>query len=934
MRKDQLYAVVDIEATGASIGRDERMIQFACILVKNNKIVESFDTFVNPSRKVSRTIRDLTGISSKDLATAPYFEDIAHIVYQLLEDTVFVAHNVGFDFQFLNECLVRAGLSPLTIPAIDTVQMAQILFPSENSYQLKELTGSLGYSLNQAHNALFDAEATVFLLSKLDEKISRLPLVTVESLAELSRATTADTHLFFQESFEEMKNSPGDLDDSLMVVEGLAIRKPEPINEQILHRKKPVYPYTDIDKQIVLKQLELEDRPNQSAMMNTLFNYLKIKTPSSKQLIEAAPGAGKTFGYLLPVFYLATPEEKIIISTYTKVLQKQLVEETLPYLNNRLDFSQSFALAKSGSHYLSLSSFYRKWRNTADTDTEALFCMKILVWLTETTEGDLEEIGIGTRTPHPFWQAVKPSQKLRAMEVFESVEFMSRRQKRLMQSSIIVTNHAFLLSDWQSADPILESETIILDEAHHFPDIIDQSATLTLRANTLVRDLKTIGSVDREDTLISELSKQESQHIKPYQITTLESVSSVLSEEWEDWSTQWIDWFNYSQAFDSSVVEWKEKAIDLNTLPLIIKKDSKRLKSTLDELVYIGNQMTLTLDTEPETLSKEAKRLLTKLQVLLDRIQLTSETLDHLFFKNQKGSLTGCRFYSKSPQQTLTFYRYDQNSKTAILNTLNAVPHLVLTSSTLSVKQSTLYIEQALNIKQAEYSTFDSPYDFSQQGRIFVPLETYSAAHSKKAAYASELAGQIEAILKGTHENALILFRSQETIQAVYSILQKKSSLHHKTILAQNISGTPVRIAKQVKKSKEVVVLGSDSFWEGVDFPEEELKIVVLTKLPFDSPDMPLVKNRHAILTEKGLNPFVHDLLPRAVMKFKQGIGRLIRSKKDKGIWIILDRRIIESSYASSFIESLPTGLTIEEEPLETIIEESQLFFKSIEDKE
>lgn len=934
MRKDQLYAVVDIEATGASIGRDERMIQFACVLVKNNKIVESFDTFINPSRKVSRTIRDLTGITSKDLATAPYFEDIAHVIYQLLEDTIFVAHNVGFDYQFLNECFVRAGLSPLSVPAIDTVEMAQILFPQENSYQLKELTRSLGYSLEQAHNALFDAEATAFLLNRLDEKAKSLPLVTIESLADLSHATTADTSLFFIEAFEEMRTEPADLDESLIIVEGLAMRKPEPVSDQISYRKKPVYPYNDADKRSVLEQLRLDYRPNQSAMMNTFFNYQKKAAPSYTQLIEAAPGAGKTFGYLLPVFYLASPENKFIISTYTKVLQKQLVEDTLPYLNTYLDVDQSIALAKSGSHYLSLSSFYKKWKNSVEADIEALFCMKIIVWLTETYEGDLEELGVGTKTPHTFWQEVKPSHRIPVMDAFESVDFLARRQNRLAHSSIVVTNHAFLLADWKSEEPILESNTIILDEAHHFPDIIDQSATLTLRSNTLSRELKQIGSVEKEDTLLYELASQKSQQIKSYQIQTLESVSDVLSEEWEDWSAQWIEWFKYTGDYDSSVVEWKEKAIELNELPLIIKKDSKRLKATLDELVYIGNQMTLVLETEPESLSNELKRLLTKLQALLDRIQLTSDTLDQLFFKNQKGNLTGSRFYSKSPYQTLTFYRFDQESKSALLDKLTDITHLTLTSSTLSVKGSTQYIEQALGIKNAEFSSFDSPYDFGQQGRIFVPSETGAAIYTKKAAYASELAAQLEKILTETHENALILFRSQATIQAVYSILQKKTQLHHKTILAQNISGTPVRIAKQVKKAKEVVVLGSDSFWEGVDFPEDELRIVILTKLPFDSPDMPLVKNRHALLTQEGLNPFVHDLLPRAVMKFKQGIGRLIRSKSDKGIWIVLDRRVIDSSYAPSFIESLPTGLTIEEEPLKTIIEETQSFFLTLEDKE
>src|SRR5699024_3731735 len=154
-------------------------------------------------------------ISSKDLATAPYFEVIAHIIHTLLEDTIFVAHNVAFDFHFLNECFKRVGEAPLTIPAIDTVVLAQILYPTEESYQLKDLVGSLGYTLNQAHNALCDAQATAFLLQKLDEKINRLPLITVESLSDLSASLTADTGVFIQHVLEDMKEQPSDLNEDI-----------------------------------------------------------------------------------------------------------------------------------------------------------------------------------------------------------------------------------------------------------------------------------------------------------------------------------------------------------------------------------------------------------------------------------------------------------------------------------------------------------------------------------------------------------------------------------------------------------------------------------------------------------------------------------------------------------------------------------------------
>ncbi|TVP91573.1 helicase C-terminal domain-containing protein [Alkalibacterium sp.] len=927
MKKDQLYAIVDIEATGASIGKDERMIQFACVLMKNGEVVEEFDTYINPSRKVSPAIRQLTGIRAKDLATAPYFEDIAHIIHNLLEDTIFVAHNVGFDYQFLNECLTRVAMPKLTIPAIDTVELAQILFPQEDSYQLKELTASLGYVLKNAHNALFDAQATAFLLKQLDKKLSSLPLVTLESLSELADCTTAQTALFFTETLKRLKDNPGDLDDSLMIVNGLALKKPQSESSQIAHRNLPVYPYKKTDKEALFEKLGLNSRVSQFSLMNDVFNYLKNSQPDFSFLVEAAPGSGKTFGYLLPAFYLATPEDKLVISTYTKVLQKQLVDESLPFFNSQLEFSQSVALAKSPSHYVSLSAFYRKWKNTSETDTEAQFCMRVLVWLTETSEGDLEEIGVGPKTPHPFWQEIKPTPKLHPLPEFEPIDFIKRREEKLASSSIIVTNHAYLVANGLKEQPPFELNNVILDEAHHFPDVIEQSATLNLRVSSLTRDLKRLGTSEKEESLLFVLADLKDSKIKEYQLNTLESVSQVLLEEWEEWSLYWISWLMSFNDYDKSVIEWKEKPIDLNTLPMQLKKDTRRLVAAVNEYRYVAGQLTQLLDAEQDALSKDTRRELMRLQVMIDHAEGITEAMQSLFFSNEKGSQTGIRFYSKNPTSTLTFYRFNQESKVTILNQLNAVKHLVLASSTLSVNNSPAYISQALSLKNVEFSQYDSPYQFSQQGRIFVPVESSEINHSKKAAYVSVLANQIEQILTQTNENALVLFRSQEIIQAVYTLLKRRGRLKNKTLLAQNISGTPVKIAKQVKKSDQVVVLGADSFWEGVDFPEDELRLVILTRLPFDSPDMPLVKNRHRALSEKGFNPFVHDLLPRAVMRFKQGIGRLIRSEKDRGIWIVLDRRMIESSYSSAFIDSLPKGLKIEELPLERIIEESQSFF-------
>lgn len=934
MKKDQLYAIVDIEATGASIGRDERMIQFACVLMKNNEIVETFDTFVNPSRKVNKVVRDLTGITAKDLATAPYFEDVALIIHTLLEDTIFVAHNVGFDYQFLNECFGRAGFEPLSIPAIDTVELAQILFPTEDSYQLKELTSSLGYTLLNAHNALFDAKATAFLLEKLSSKLKGLPLVTLESLSRLSGVLTADTGLFIRHALEEALASPTDLPSDSQVVNGLAMRKPEYVDEQENYRQLPSYPFKEDDKEQVMQSLGLHKRESQTAMMNEVFEYFKTDSPDYVQFIEAAAGSGKTFGYLLPSFYLSTRDNKLLISTYTKLLQKQISDESIPLLNSRLPFKRTAALLKSASHYLSLAAFSTKLKQVTADEVDALFCMKILVWLLETQEGDLEEMGVGTRLTHRFWEEVRShAHTQQETNAFESVDFMNRRQKRLDHASIIVTNHAYLLTEWgRQEDKLSESldaNRLIIDEAHHLPDVIDERSTVTLRTKNVSNDLKALGSILKDDTLLYSLNEFPDSFIKPYQLTTLESLVQVLLEEWEDWLRKWIDWMKSVDQYDDRVIEWKETSVSNAKLPMDLKRDSKFIKHHLSDLLYVGRQIKKSVQGKTDELSKENKLTLSAFNETIDSIEKDLAVLDYIFFETDSKSPMAMRFYTKSPINSLSFYKFDRDRKDTMLKAVTQYEHVLLTSSTLSVNGSTDYLQDALSIKKAALASYESPYDYAKQGRLFIPTEdTTESARGGLIPYATTLTNQIEAIVSQTDENCLVLFRSQEVIQEVYRLMKKRRSLQNKTILAQYVSGTPVKISKLFKKSSQSIVLGSDSFWEGVDFPEDELKMVVMTRLPFDSPEMPLVKKRHQELTQQGKNPFVHDLLPRAVVKFKQGIGRLIRSPEDKGIWVVLDRRVVDASYAHVFLNTLPSTLPIEQLPIGEIKDEIVKFFE------
>ncbi len=218
------YAIVDIETTGTD-PKTDRIIQFGCVLVKNDEIIDRFAVDINPIKTISKQIQHLTHISNKRVKKAPYFEDVAATIYNFLADTTFVAHNIHFDYNFLNHELTRCGMPELQIPGIDTVELAQIFLPTQVSFRLNDLAESLGLQHDSPHQADSDAEVTAALLLHIKAKMQELPLVTLEKITQLSEVTSKETSIFIERITKEMQTKLPPLAPSLEVIEGIALRK-------------------------------------------------------------------------------------------------------------------------------------------------------------------------------------------------------------------------------------------------------------------------------------------------------------------------------------------------------------------------------------------------------------------------------------------------------------------------------------------------------------------------------------------------------------------------------------------------------------------------------------------------------------------------------------------------------------------------------------
>ena len=436
------YVVVDLEAT--STGSKAKIIQVGIVVIEDGKIVDQYTTDVNPHELLDSHIKDLTGLTDQRLAQAPDFSQVARDIFNLVENGIFVAHNVQFDANLLAEHLFFEGYE-LRTPRVDTVELAQVFFPKLEKYSLSFLCRELGISLKHAHTALSDAQATAELLLLLRKKISQLPKVLLERLLSLSDALLYESYLVIEEIFQNQSL----IDSSdLVEVQGIYFKRPSAYLES---RKLS----QDFSKNISLLDLEL--RETQETFAKEVDKLLENERVS---LIQAPTGIGKTYGYLLPALS-KVDQRQIVLSVPTKILQNQIMEQE----GNRLKevFHIDSHSLKGPHNYLKLDAFYQSLQRKDENRLFSRFKMQLLVWLTETETGDFDEIGQLYRYQH-FLKEIRHDGYLSSKSLFSSEDFWKRSQEKAKRCQLIITNHAYLVTRLEDDPDFVANRLLLIDE--------------------------------------------------------------------------------------------------------------------------------------------------------------------------------------------------------------------------------------------------------------------------------------------------------------------------------------------------------------------------------------------------------------------------------------------------------------------------------------
>ncbi|AMH88382.1 ATP-dependent DNA helicase [Streptococcus mitis] len=436
------YVVVDLEAT--STGSKAKIIQVGIVVIEDGEIVDHYTTDVNPHEPLDAHIKELTGLTDQRLAQAPDFSQVARKIFDLVKDGIFVAHNVQFDANLLAENLFFEGYE-LRNPRVDTVELAQVFFPELEKYSLPILCQELGIPLKHAHTALSDAQATAELLLFLREKMAQLPKGLLERLLEMADALLYESYLVIEEIYrnQSILTSP-----DLVEVQGLYFKKTaSPLETRKLSQ--------DFSKNISL--LNLEMREEQESFAKEVGLLLKDEPVS---LIQAPTGIGKTYGYLLPALS-QVKERQIVLSVPTKILQNQIMEEEGKGLKEV--FHTDIHSLKGPQNYLKLDAFYRSLQENDENRLFRRFKMQLLVWLTETETGDLDEIGQLYRYQH-FLRDLRHDGNLSIQSLFVTEDFWKRSQERAETCKLLVTNHAYLVTRLEDNPEFVSDRLLIIDE--------------------------------------------------------------------------------------------------------------------------------------------------------------------------------------------------------------------------------------------------------------------------------------------------------------------------------------------------------------------------------------------------------------------------------------------------------------------------------------
>ncbi len=920
------FVAFDLETTGLDAVKDE-ILEIGMVRVEGGSVSARYSQLFQPSIPIPPLITQLTGIRPEDCEGKPRFGEKTREIADFLGSGCLVAHNASFDLSFLSrESFKAKGKAQLDARTIDTLDLSRLLLPYLPNHRLETLAEHCHIVPAGWHRAAEDAATTAMVFLELIREALALPADILKDVLRILHGSNEQIEGLFA---------------AILVMAGTAKRRKvmrgpdnrigkEPEPEEVKEVRK-IMPddVTRFFKPGGILSGTMPDFEPRKPQIEMATLVARMLNEEAFLLAEAGTGVGKSLAYLVPALLWSerNGHARVIVSTHTKTLQDQLFQKDLPLLMQAMESPFFAVLLKGRNNYICL----RRWEHlllhleSTLSPARRKRLLPLAAWIHETRTGDIEENGGFQREKNiDLWALLASEARFCAGQTCDFREscYFQRIRKAARAAGLIIVNHSLLFADLVSGKSILgEYDTLFVDEAHQIERVATQTLGISLSywmfydlARRLAQPGGREGLVPALEAILPDAVREGEE--KEECLGLLDSLRADAA-----------DIAAAAGAFFASVAG---SMAGIGPEELYSKY---RFKSP--EALFRDMGKSEALENRLKSLSAHLSGILTSIQAATEgapseldpwsrevdsargQADLLLSHLVHFRTESYEDRIVWCETTAKGPEREAVLYSAPLDIARLLLEMLYpGLRRCMMTSATLSIGESFEYMIGRLGMDGLESErllkrSFGSPYDFESQVRFLIPTFLSSP---KSPGFADEVSRILNEILSVHSRGSMVLFTSYQMLKQVYYALQPHLERRGVRLLGQGISGSRTALLKRFQEDRGSVLLGTSSFWEGVDLPGPALELLVITKLPFDVPTEPLTEAKmEKVEREKG-NSFYYYAVPEAVVRLRQGFGRLIRSGSDRGAVLLLDHRVVQTRYGALFLKSIPVQPVICEE--------------------